>query len=325
MNKIEFNDIECKNIVEMYQYGMTYKQIAEHYKCSVSPISKIIRSMCDNIRDPHAQLFSKEDAYHMYQLYLSGNTVGEIAKISGTYRHMVTKLFKRYGLQTDRLTYHCNEEYFDTVDCAEKAYILGLLWADGCNNLSLGKIQLQLQEKDKHILDEINILTDNDRPLFFLQLSDKNSNWQNSYTMILKSHHMAQVLNDYGMTPRKSLTLEFPTWLDESLYSHFLRGYIDGDGSIYCRVDKNICRVYMIGTKMFLDKVQNILLQFDIKTSLYHRDGYADATYTLYTTSNSGSINLLNWIYNDANLKLTRKYDKYQQFLNNNINNSLVE
>ena len=261
MRKIEFNDIECNKIVEMYESGMTYKQIAEQYKCSISPISKIIRSMCDNIRNPHAQLFSKEDTYNMYQLYLSGKTVGEIAKICGTYRHMVTKLFKRYGLKTDRLTYHCNDSYFDTVDNADKAYILGLLWADGCNYLSLGKIQLQLQEKDKYILDEINILIDNDRPLTFLPLKDRNPNWQNSYTLILKSYHMAQVLNDYGMTPRKSLTLEFPTWLDESLYPHFLRGYIDGDGSIYYRIDTNACRVSMVGTKMFLDVVQNILSQ----------------------------------------------------------------
>ena len=80
----------------------------------------------------------------------------------------------------------------------------------------------------------------------------------------------------------------------------------------------------MVGTKMFLDMVQNILSQLGLKSSLSHKNGHSDITYTLHTTSNLGSVKLLNWIYDDMNLKLERKYEKYQQFLNNNINNSLV-
>ena len=36
-----------------------------------------------------------------------------------------------------------------------------------------------------------------------------------------------------GVTPRKSLTLKFPTFLNEDLMRHFIRGYFDGDGCIW--------------------------------------------------------------------------------------------
>lgn len=319
LRKIPKSDYD--KIIDMYNNGMTQKEIATLYNCDKVTISSLMKKLNISTR---SNGFTSEQAKEMYALWNDGKTMDEIALIYNAERHTISRVLKRNQYKIDRLKYHCNENYFDDIDDANKAYILGLLWADGCNYLSLGKIQLQLQEKDKYILDEINILTNNDRPLTFLSLNDKNPNWQNTYTLILKSYHMSQILNDYGMTPRKSLTLEFPTWLNMSLYPHFLRGYIDGDGSIYYRADTNVCRVSMVGTKMFLDIVQNILLQLGIKSSLRHKNGQSDATYTLHTTSNFGSVKLLNWIYDDANLKLVRKYDKYQQFLNNNINNSLV-
>ena len=319
LRKIPKSDYD--KIIDMYNNGMTQKEIAMLYNCDQVTVGSLIKKLNVPTR-PNG--FTSEQAREMYDMWNDGKSMDKIALIYNTDRHTIGRVLKRNGYKIDRLKYHCNGNYFDNIDNADKAYILGLLWSDGCNYLSLGKIQLQLQEKDKHILNDINILIDNDRPLTFLSLNDQNPTWQNTYTLILKSYHMSKILNDYGMTPRKSLTLEFPTWLDTSLYSHFLRGYIDGDGSICYRVDMNSCRVSIIGTKMFLDVVQNILLQLGVKCSLYHKNGQSDVTYTLHTTSNSGSVKLLNWIYDDAHLKLERKYDKYQQFLSNSINNSLV-
>lgn len=314
--------LDYDKIIDMYDNGMTQKEIAILYGCDKATISCLMKKL-NVLTRPNG--FTPEQAKEMYDMWNDGKTMSEIALVYNTDRHTIGKVLKRNEYEIGRLKYHCNENYFDNIDNADKAYILGLLWADGCNHLSLGKIQLQLQEKDKYLLDEINTLTNNDRPLTFTPLNNKNPNWKNAYTLILKSYHMAQVLNDYGMTPRKSLILEFPTWLDTSLYSHFIRGYIDGDGSIYCRIDKNICRVSMTGTKMFLETIRNILSQLGIKASLNHKKECSDVICALCTTSNLGSVQLLKWIYDDANLKLKRKYDKYQQFLNYyNINNSLA-
>jgi hypothetical protein len=261
----------------------------------------------------------------MYALYNTGARLPEIAKLYNVDRHTIGRAFTRNGFATDRKTYHCDEHYFDKIDDQNKAYILGLLWADGCNQPNRNKVILQLQERDEDILEQIREISRNERPLWKSALNDKNPNWQNSMMLVWQSKNISQVLNAYGMVPRKSLVLEFPDWMNETLFSHFIRGYIDGDGSIYYSRDKKVARVSMVGTKMFLAIVQDICNKIGIKTSMYHKKDYNGPIYTLSTTSNRGTVCFLNWVYDNANLKLQRKYDKYQQALcDKNINNSLA-
>lgn len=47
--------------------------------------------------------------------------------------------------------------------------------------------------------------------------------------------HLWEVLYNYGCTPRKSTTLQFPElsiFQSPDLIRHFIRGYFDGDGCI---------------------------------------------------------------------------------------------
>jgi DNA invertase Pin-like site-specific DNA recombinase len=318
LRKISKDDY--KRIVDLYNSGKTQQEIADLYGCGKHIVYTIMKTMGAQVR---SNGFTKDDANQMYVLYKAGNRLPDIAKIYDIDRHTVGRVLKRNGFVTDRKTYHCDEHYFDVVDNGDKAYILGLLWSDGCNSVDIGKITLQLQERDKQILEDISTLVSSDMPLWFLNLNDKNPNWSNTYTLTMRSKHMSDLLASYGMVQRKSLVLKFPEWLSKSLYPHFIRGYMDGDGSIYYSQQNKVLRINMIGTKHFLDVVQNMCLEIDVKTSLYHKDGHNEATYTLYTTSNAGALKFLQWIYNGANLKLQRKYDKYQQALYDyNINNS---
>lgn len=309
-------------IINMYGDGMTQREIADVYGCSTSVIHNIMKKIGLQAR-PNG--LTKECAEQMYALYSTEMRLPQIAELYGVSRHTVGRVFKRNGFESDRKTYHCDESFFDIINTPDKAYILGLLWADGCNQLNRGTVTLQLQERDQHILEQIKLISCNERPLLKTELNKKNPNWQNAITLTWQSHHISQQLNGYGMVPRKSLVVEFPCWIDNSLYSHFIRGYMDGDGSIYYSQDKKVFRVSMVGTKMFLDVVRDICSELGIKTSLSHKTEHNDITYTLYITSNSGSICFANWIYEDANLKLQRKYTKYQQALiDYNINNSLL-
>lgn len=45
-----------------------------------------------------------------------------------------------------------------------------------------------------------------------------------------------------GCTPRKSLTLKFPNdgiFKSNDLIRHFIRGYFDGDGSVFISMEKH--------------------------------------------------------------------------------------
>jgi intein-encoded DNA endonuclease-like protein len=328
-NGIQLNNVlrkipesEYQNVVNFYNDGYTQEEVAKIYGCAKHVVSAIMKKVGAVVR-PNGT--TKETAEEMYKLYIGGKRMPEIAKIYNMNPHTIGRVFQRNGLSADRKTYHCDEHYFDVINNQDKAYILGLLWSDGCNQLGRGKITIQLQERDQHILEEIKEVSKNERPLHKTPLNDKNPNWQNSMTLTWQSRHVSQTLNDYGMVPRKSLVLKFPDWLSVDLYPHFLRGYIDGDGSIYYSEDRNVFRVSMVGTKMFLNVVQTICANIGIKTSMSHKKEHSDVTYTLSATSNTGTLQLLNWIYKDANLKIERKYQKYKQgFLRYNINNSLA-
>lgn len=313
---------DYEKVVDMYKGGMTQQEIADVYGCSKQIVYKIMKEMNVDVR-PNG--FSKKDAELMYKMHQSGMSMLDIATKFNSCRHTIGRVLKRYGFQIDRLKYHCNENYFDTIDTDEKAYILGLLWADGCNDIKLGKIQLQLQEQDMSILERINKLTNNDRPLYFTPLHNKNENWQNTYTLILKSYHMSEVLNNYGMIPRKSLILGFPVFLDKSLHRSFVRGYFDGDGNISYNTDTKVLNVSIVGTAMFLNYVQCICNELGIKTFIINKNKNDNSICTLGITNKMDRIKFLNWIYTDSPIKIERKYLKYQQVLNDyNINNSLA-
>lgn len=320
MSRKKILDSDYEKVVDMYNSGMTQQEIANVYNCSKHAVHMFMKKMNINAR---LNGFTENDAKSMYEMYQNGMSMVDIAEKFNSCRHTIGRTLKRYGFNIDRLKYHCDDSYFDVIDTEEKAYILGLLWADGCNDVKLGKIQLQLQERDVDILMEINELTNNDRPLFFTPLHDKNPHWQNTYTLILKSYHMSKVLESYGMVPKKSLVLEFPDCLDKSLYKHFIRGYFDGDGNISYNHHTKTLNVGMVGTHMFLSAIQCICENLNVKTFLSNKNKENNTICSFGITNKQDRIIFLNWIYDDAKIKMDRKYVKYQQFLNDyNISNS---
>lgn len=321
LRKVPKTDYE--KVIELYNSGYTQSDIANIYGCSKQVIAQIMRNLGVKTR-PNG--FTEEDAENMYRIYKNGARLPEIARIYGSNEHTIGRVLQRNGFATDRKTYHCNENYFDEIDTVDKAYILGLLWADGHNDVKRSKITLQLQEEDKALLCDINKAISSDSPLWFYNLHDKNENWSNSYLLTLQSKHMSSVLESYGMVQQKSLVLRFPDIIDKSLYGPFIRGYLDGDGSICFNKDTRKTEVSMVGTVMFLERVQQICSNFSIKASIYKKNRGNDIIRTLHITNKKDRVKFLNWIYLNANIKMERKYIKYQQLLEDyNINNSLIE
>ena len=60
-----------------------------------------------------------------------------------------------------------NQEFFDIIDTEEKAYILGFIYADGCNNRhpSTGELSIAQMERDIDILLKIKKAMDSTYPI----------------------------------------------------------------------------------------------------------------------------------------------------------------
>jgi len=113
--------------------------------------------------------------------------------------------------------------YFDVIDSAEKAYILGLLAADG-NVSDADRITLGLQAKDEHLVRAVRAVLS---PQSRLAVS------ANGFVAFnFTSHPMAAALARWGIVPRKSRMIVWHAGLGE-LQRPFLLGYFDGDGSLF--------------------------------------------------------------------------------------------
>ena len=314
---------EYNKIVDLYLQGMSLQDISTMYNCSQSTVSSILKKMDVQTR-PGGSSITISDVLQWEKMYLNGMSLQDIATEFKVNSNTISIHLKNIGVAIDRYTYYFNEHFFDEIDTAYKAYILGLLWADGHNCVKKGSIILELQEQDKELLLQINNITQNERPLRLQTLHNKNEKWQNQYKLTLQNRYTSSVLESYGMLANKSLVLEFPKCVPEELYSSFILGYFDGDGSISLSNNNRNVYISIVGTKMFLDVVAEIIQKnTGVNPTITRATRAKDPICSLRCNKKQDVIKLLNWLYKDSTIYLQRKYNKYRTFIN--INNSYVD
>lgn len=331
MEACKIPKVEHEKIIDMYQSGMTQNQIANIYHVSYGTISRIVRHINRDNGKYLINNISEDQVLMMYETYCNGHSMERVCEIYQISYGKLHSLFERYGLKTRSRSksirkYDICETYFDSIDTPNKAYILGFLYADGCHVTNKDTVTLALQEGDRKILEDIKQEIQTNKPLQYVQpKTSELCNSKGQYKLSITNKHMAQALEQAGLVPRKSLVLTFPTWLDKELYSHFIRGYLDGDGCIYLNTSTLRCRVSFISAYNFCNTVTEILMDvLGIKSHLRHTRNASDTCYTVEINKTTDIYKFLDWIYDGADLYLERKYQKYQQFLKmfNNINNS---
>nr|WP_142412628.1 LAGLIDADG family homing endonuclease [Clostridium sp. Marseille-P7770] len=268
-------------------------------------------------------VFTKEQKENIVKLYVEDKlSTPKIGKIMGCNYNKICRILDEFNIKRVNngiRIYHLNESYFDCIDTPNKAYVLGLMCADGCNFPPKHTAFISLQESDKDLLEKIRKEMDSDQPLRIIDQSKRNDNnytYNNMCTFNMYSTHICDSLTKLGVVRNKSLTLEFPN-IPEYLYSHFVRGYFDGDGSIYQYVknknNKSI-RLTFTSTDSFCKKLKEIIEnKLGIYCGIYDASCHNGITKVLALTGSS-SIKLLNWMYEDADLFLQRKYDRFMEY-----------
>lgn len=313
---------EYDNIIKLYCNRVSCNDIAKQYNVHVDTIKVLLRGLGVSAKDKSGQYDGCKD--DIINLYISGLSSCQIAEKYNTTSTTILSWLDKWGISRRSSKYHVNEYYFDMIDDQNKAYLIGLLYADGYNNVKNNSVSITLQERDRHILESFNELIESDRPLRFVNNSKKNKNWSDCYQLMITNEHLSKTLEAYGMVQAKSLVLEFPHWLDKKLYPHFLRGYLDGDGSI----DKDLAGggVSLVGTKSFCKDVQEFLLHdLNVESKMYIPKKSKN-TIELRINKKRDSKIFLDYIYQDAILFLKRKFNTYQfKYCNtHNVNNTLT-
>lgn len=184
-------------------------------------------------------------------------------------------------------------------------------------------ISLSLQESDIDILNKINTCLKYDKPIKIIDQSkhkqpknDVNYNYCNMATIQIYSNTMCKDLIRHGVYENKSLLLEFPYWMKEELYSHFIRGYFDGDGGFCSRIAEGYGRRDLItftSTEVFCKALRTVL-KYVVGIpggNIYDASCHNGITKVLSISGYYQTKILLDWMYEDANLYLKRKHDLY--------------
>lgn len=195
------------------------------------------------------------------------------------------------------------------------AYILGYLFADGSledasylrgkylriTSCDLSIVQAIRKEfGSEHKIVKLAPTTVNGRPRYFLRIGD---------------HAIYNDLINLGLTPNKSLTMLFPKHLPSSLMSDFVRGYFDGDGTLYLEKRKKSYSprvVFTSGSKKFLENLSDVITKYcsleEIKKIYASRRSYQ----LVYKTKKANKV--LDFMFSkidDKNIFLKRKYSIY--------------
>lgn len=205
--------------------------------------------------------------------------------------------------------YSVNNDIFAN-DTEISFYLAGFIAADGCilNSGKRYKLKIKLSVNDRIFLNDVKKLLCSTNPIFY----DKKSS---SVEFTVSSKKILQDLSRFNILPRKSLTYTMPEWLQEHPFvNHFLRGYIDGDGSFYIKTFKNQISqtgFSLCGTKEFLEQTKNI---FNKKcnvtlSSKSIRQRPNDKIHHLDFSGTHNISKIASFIYKDHSFCLERKRD----------------
>lgn len=275
--------------------------------------------------------FTEQEIKLVIDLYNNGKQQWEIAQEINCAQTSISAVLRRYNIQTrigKKITYSdTNTEFFKKIDSEASAYFLGFLYSDGCVQIKNNTytVSLKLKSNDQIILEQFRNIMSPSSPIKITQ----NKGSSNTYSYFrINQKEICEQLIFHGCIPNKSLILQFPETVPNKLISHFLRGYSDGDGTIYKNHFKNkktINTIWkIISTKQFCNQVANILKeQLDINCSQsLSRPKTNQITTALSVGGNLQTKKLLDWMYQGATVYLPRKYDKYLEFISYSLSSS---
>lgn len=268
---------------------------------------------------------NKLQEQELINLYLKGSSTKELCIKYGwslNNRHGPLDILKKNNIfirkdnETHNIKYTINNVYFEKINSIDKAYFLGLIYADGSIHYKKAEMKLPLQEKDKIILDKFNYYINSNKPLRINKAKIKNRS--NMYSFVIENRKIIEDLKKLGVLPNKESNIKFPYFLKEKYISHFIRGFFDGDGSIYKQGSSLVFN--FTGTHNMINSINELLSKkFSIELrKIYkrHKDRDHNMGYQISWYGKKISKLFYDWIYKDCNdLYINRKKEKFEELL----------
>lgn len=312
------SESEILEVVDKYvNQKMKYELIGLEYGVGKNYIFNILKDkgVMRKIGESNIK-YTKEEMDKVVELYKTGKMLFEISKETGIEVRGISFILDKFKDLPRRSPqkYTLDETFFEKIDTKEKAYVFGLLMADGCNfrkNPNNLCVKLELQERDKDIIIKVKDILKFTGVLYFKDKNSKNKEHQNTWTLAIYSKKLSDDLYKLGMLDNKSLTKEFPTCVPEQFMSHFVRGYFDGNGSISLRASTNLPTTSITSNFGMIEDLKKIYNNLNIKFNFSPKN----KVYDIFVYGHNYNRILREYLYKDADdLYIERKHKKFYMF-----------
>lgn len=283
------------------------------------------------------KLFDSNKEQEIIALYQTGLSTIKLAEKYGCSAGAINNLLKRNNIQMKsnkeyRRLYQLNQNFFETIDTEEKAYWLGFLYADGNIRKHKNQSVIQFKVGDREVIENFLKSLNCNMPV------GEYTNWagKDVFGIHLTSDKMFEDLCKHGCIPNKSLILKFPTTVPENLTSHFIRGYFDGDGSVYINKKKwiktpktnptiyynDVLGISFNGTKEMLEAINEKIKIGTVTKENRHPESN---TWYIRSTRKDTVENFYDYIYKDSSIYLTRKKEKFENYFKERCSETIID
>lgn len=256
------------------------------------------------------------------KLLNEGNSPSEVSKLLKCNKSTISSIIKRFNIQNYKiLNYNtCNHHYFDTVDNETKSYLLGLFVADGW--IDNNRFGISILSSDSYILEHFKNVTSNK-----INVKNRTTNTvlrKDISTIRWSSNIMKLKFKEYNILQNKTYNVDFKfpfEKIQHNLIRHFIRGFIDGDGSF--ESNKGIFTITIVNTSFeFLKQIGEYFktisdgIGYKISTKMGKTVNY----YTLRINFNNINkpekvYNIYKYLYSDSTIYFNRKKEKVESYL----------
>ncbi|PEQ90725.1 hypothetical protein CN481_16790 [Bacillus sp. AFS006103] len=290
--------------------------IGKNFGVSFATIGRFIKMYLQNEYGLVVNDLKKyRDGYYanewIYLHEIQGLTLKEIAKENNLDERTVSRILKKFGHKVRKYhpvpLYSCNESYFENIDCHEKAYWLGFIYADGCVTFDYKRnsyiVSIALQKSDNEHLESFKNYINSNHPI--------GKDGRGCVQIRIYSRKMFYDLEKWGVTPNKSKIVIFPNNIDKEYYSSFILGCFDGDGTIYSGKKKSVRAIFSLcsGSRKMLEQIQQILVD-KLKIG-FNKIGFSGGTFKLAYGGNVKVSLIRDWLYSNSSVYLGRKKQEF--------------
>lgn len=193
--------------------------------------------------------------------------------------------------------YYINDSFLNNIE-EEQAYFLGYMITDGYVNEQRESFSFRCHKNDRQLIEDLLKVLNSNYPI---------RQYGNVITVEMKSKQIVQDLIKFGITQRKTFDVKVPK-IPQNVWLPFIRGVIDGDGSIGLYEHKSGSKFTIritSGSKEFLEGIKEMIAK------LYGEEGYLykgnGNAFVLSFQKKSFVVEFLSDLYKNSKIHLERK------------------